>query len=57
MSCYFLQWLTKLVLPTMLLAGDDIDYRSVVGKTGSNSVPKSGKSLKPTCQLMVFDFP
>jgi len=35
-------------LSTMLLAGDDIDYRSVVGKTGGNSVPKSGKSLKPT---------
>jgi len=40
----------------MLLAGVDIDYRSVVGKTGGNSVPKSGKSIKPTCQLMVFDF-
>jgi len=41
----------------MLLSGDGIDYRSIVGKTGGNSVPKSSKSLKPTYYLMVIDFP
>ena len=46
-SCYFLHWLKYFYfLSIMFLAGAGINYRSFVGKTSGNSVPKSGKSLK-----------